>query len=375
MSDQKRFRVFATCHIGEAAENLLRERGYELEVYPGPEAPPKKLIIEKTAAGIDGLITTLRDPIDAEVFEAGKGRLKVVAQIAVGFDNINRVDANRYKIPFTHTADVLTEATAEFAFLMLGVLARKMVPSERLVRENQWSSWHPFLPFLGDEVTGKTIAIIGTGRIGQAVIKKCTGFDMNILCYDPVFQNARFVEIVQQLMDLRHTHRLCLERTWIKYASLEEALGGADFVSVHVPLLRKGECETPTYHLINERTLQGMRKNAYLINTSRGPVVDEVALARALRERWIAGAALDVFEKEPLPPDSPLRDPDIADRCRLFHHFASGATITRLSTDPNLGMAGRCAQGLIDVLEGNYDGDVTKMPYVANKEAFVGAGK
>src|SRR5512137_1985741 len=134
----KKFRIFATCHIGDAAENLLRKRGYDLEIYPGPEAPPKTLIVEKVGSGIDGLITTLRDPIDAEVFEAGKPRLKVVAQYAVGFDNINRADANRYRIPFTHTADVLTEATAEFAFLMLGMLARKMVPSERLVRENQW---------------------------------------------------------------------------------------------------------------------------------------------------------------------------------------------------------------------------------------------
>jgi glyoxylate reductase len=371
MSDAKRFRVFATCHIGEAAENLVRERGYELEIYPGPEAPPKKLIVEKAASGVDGLITTLRDPIDAEVFEAGNGRLKVVAQIAVGFDNINRADANRYKIPFTHTADVLTEATAEFAFLMLGVLARKMVPSERLVRENQWGSWHPFLPFLGDEITGKTIAIIGTGRIGQAVMKKCTGFDMNILCYDPAFQNTQFVGIIQQIMDLRHTHRLYPERNWVKYVSLEEAFGGADFVSVHVPLLREGECPTPTYHLINEKTLKLMKKTAFLVNTSRGPVVNEADLARALRENWIAGAALDVFEKEPLPADSPLRDPAIEDRCRLFHHFASGAKITRLSTDPNLGMAGRTVQALIDVLEGSYGGDATKMPYVVNKEAFV----
>src|SRR5207302_128219 len=166
---------------------------YELEVYEGPEAPPKKLIIEKVKSGIDGLITTLRDPIDAEVFEAGKGTLKVVAQIAVGFDNINRADANKYKIPFTNTADVLTEATAEFAFFMMGVLARKMWQSERLVREQKWPSWHPFLPFLGDEVTGKTIAVIGTGRIGLAIIKKCTGFDMNIPCYDPIYQNDQFI--------------------------------------------------------------------------------------------------------------------------------------------------------------------------------------
>ena len=114
-----------------------------------------------------------------------------------------------------------------------------------------------------------------------------------------------------------------------------------------------------------------MKPTAYLINTSRGPVVDEAALAKALKQLWIAGAALDVFEKEPLPASSPLLDPEIEDRCRLFHHFASGATETRLSPDPNIGMAGRCVQGLIDVLEHNYGGDFTKMPYVVNKEAFM----
>ncbi len=300
----KRFRVFATCDIGEALD-VLRERGYEVEVYPDPEAPPKKLTIEKVKSGIDGLITTLRDPIDAEVFEAGKGNLKVVAQIAVGFDNINRADANRYKIPFTHTADVLTEATAEFAFFMMGVLARRVWTAEHLTRENKWSYWHPYLPFLGDEVTGKTVAV-----------------------------------------------------------------KDADFVSIHVPLIREGESDTPTYHLFNDRTLRMMKSTAFLVNTSRGPVVDEAALARALKEKWIAGAALDVYEKEPLPADSPLRDPEIEDRCRLYPHFASAARITRLSKDPNKGMAGRTVQGLIDVLEGNYGGDITKMPYVVNKEAF-----
>src|SRR5580704_18691661 len=137
----KKFRVFATCNIGDAALNLLRQRGYDLEVYPQPTAPPKSLIIEKVKSGIDGLITTLRDPIDAEIFEAGRGTLKAVAQDAVGFDNINRADANRYKVPFTHTADVLNEATAEFALLILGALARKLWSSERLVRDNQWGSW------------------------------------------------------------------------------------------------------------------------------------------------------------------------------------------------------------------------------------------
>src|SRR5436189_5025502 len=144
MAEQGCFRVFATSRIGDAAEKLLRARGYDLEVFQGPEAPPKKLIIEKVKSGIDGLITTLRDPIDAEVFAAGDGTLKVVAQFAVGFDNINRADANRYKIPFTNTPDVLTEATAEFAFFILGALARKTWPAEHLTRENKWTFWHPY---------------------------------------------------------------------------------------------------------------------------------------------------------------------------------------------------------------------------------------
>src|SRR5438067_267834 len=274
---KKTFRVFATSRIGEPAENRLRERGYELQVFQGPEAPPKKLIVEKVKSGIDALITTLRDPIDAEVFEAGKDSLKVVAQIAVGFDNINRADANKYKIPFTNTADVLTEATAEFAFFMMGTLARKMWQSERLVREQTWPSWHPFLPFLGDEVTGKTIAIIGTGRIGLAMIKKCTGFDMNMLCFDPAYQNHGYIAAIQQLKDMRFEKGVARDKTWIKYVGLDEALTQADFVSVHVPLLREGESDTPTYHLFNERTLRTMKPSAMLVNTSRGPVVEEKA--------------------------------------------------------------------------------------------------
>ncbi len=365
-----RFRVFATCDIGQDALNLLRQRGYVVEVYARPEPPPKSVIVEKVRSGIDGLITTLRDPIDAEVFEAGRGTLKVVAQDAVGFDNINRADANRYKIPFTNTAEVLTEATAEFALFILASLARKLYPSERLVRENRWAAWHPYLPFLGDEVTGKTIGVIGTGRIGQAFMKKAVGLDVNFLCYDPVVQAQDFIKKIQEEMDLRFRHGFTAEQRTIRYVNLEEVLRGADLVSLHVPLLREGEAEAPTFHLINEKTLRLMKPTAYLVNTSRGPVVDEKALAAALKQGVIAGAALDVFEKEPLPFDSPLRDPAIEDRVRLFHHFASAGRITRLSTDPAKGMAGRCVQGLIDVLEGNHGGNPAKVPYVVNKEAF-----
>jgi glyoxylate reductase len=365
MEEQKP-RVFATCSIGPAIE-LLRSRGYDVEVFPGHDAPPRELLLDKVRSGIDGLITTIRDRIDAEVFEAGKGTLRGVAQFAVGFDNINRADANRYRVPFTNTADVLTDATAEFAFAILMDLSRKLWSSERLVRENRWGSWHPYLPFLGDEVTGKTIAVIGTGRIGQALIAKCSGLEMNVLCYDAEYRNEKFAASMQKVMELKHELGIGRRRNWIRYAEFDECLREADYVSLHVPLLLEGQSERPTWHLINEQALHWMKKSAYLVNTSRGPVVDEHALAKALREGWIAGAALDVFEREPLPAGSPLRDPAIEDRCRLFHHFASGGVATRLSPDPDIGMAGRCVQGMIEMLEGS---DFANMPYVVNKEAF-----
>jgi glyoxylate reductase len=362
------FRVFATCDIGDEAFKALRARGYTVEVYPEVEPPPKALIVEKVRSGIDGLITTLRDQIDAEIFEAGKGTLKAVSQFAVGFDNINRADANRFKIPFTNTADVLTEATAEFALFILGSAARKLYPSEQLVRENRWGTWHPFLPFLGDDVTGRTVGVIGTGRIGQAFMKKALGFDVNFLCHDAEFEQKEFVRKIQESMDLRFRHGFTGEQRTIRYASFEEVLRGSDFISVHVPLIREGEGKFPTYHLFNASTFRLMKPTAFLVNTSRGPVVDEADLAAALLDGVIAGAALDVFEQEPLPADSTLRDPKLEDRLRLFSHFASAGRETRLSTDPTKGMAGRCIHGLMEVLESN--GNPASVPYVVNKEAF-----
>ena len=367
-------RVFATCDIGKDAFDVLRERGYEVDVYPNPEPPPKSLIVEKVASGIAALITTLRDSVDAEVFAAGRGTLKVVAQYAVGFDNIDRAAANRFRIPFTHTADVLTEATAEFALFILGNVARKLCPSERLVRDHRWGIWHPYLPFLGDEVTGKTIAVIGTGRIGQAFIKKAMGFDVDFLCYDGGIEDHEFVHKIQEAMDVRFKNGFTPERRTIRYVGFEAALRGADFVSVHVPLVREGEGKNPTYHLFNEKTLRWMKPTAFLVNTARGPVVDETALVEALRDGVIAGAALDVYEQEPLPADSPLRDPKLENRVRLFSHFASAGRVTRLSSNPDKGMAGRCVQGVIDVLEANYGGNPANMPYVVNKEAFQSGG-
>jgi glyoxylate reductase len=365
------FRIFATADIGEDALARLREKGWEVEVYDRIEPPPQSLVLEKVRGGIDALITTLRDRIDEEVFAAGAAaKLKVVAQIAVGFDNIDRAAANRHRIPFSHTADVLTDATAEFAFLIMGCAARKTWPSEQMVREETWSTWHPYHPWLGDEVTGKTVAVIGTGRIGKSFIKKAVGFDMDVLCYDPVVEDRKFVESVRRVLEVRHEEGLVRRLQTIEYVPFEEALGRADFVSLHVPLTRPDEGPEPTYHLMNERTLRLMKPTAYLVNTSRGPIVDEAALARALLEGRIAGAALDVFEKEPLPPESPLRDERLKLKLRMFHHFASAGRATRLSPDPDVGMAGRTVQAVIDVLERRYDGDARKMPYVVNKEAF-----
>jgi glyoxylate reductase len=348
----------------------LRSRGYEVEVYNHVDAPPKSLVVEKVKSGIAALITTLRDTVDEELFSAGAATLRVVAQIAVGVDNIDREAANRYRIPFTNTPDVLTEATAEFALFILGAVSRKLYESEKLVEDNLWGAWHPYHPFLGDEVTGKTISVIGVGRIGKAFAKKCVGLDVDILLHSASSRDEAFVEQINREMRHRYEAEFSRARRTLGYASFEEALARADYVSLHVPLVMPGQADKPTYHLMDRLAFELMKPTAYLINTSRGPVVDEQALYEALIENRIAGAALDVFEREPLPAKSPLRSPSLRDRLRLFHHFASGTRETRLSADPDKGMAGRTVQALIDVIENNYEGDPSRMPYVVNKEAF-----
>jgi glyoxylate reductase len=357
-------RVFATCDIGAEALRRLVDHGYELEVYPGPEAPPESLIREKVASGVVALITTLRDRISDAVLAAGRGTLRVVGQYAVGFDNIDREAANRYRIPFTFTPDVLTDATAEFALFMMGDVARKLYLSERLVREGRWTGWHPYLPFLGNEVSGATVSVIGAGRIGRAFALKCAGLDMDVVCCSRA-ENPDFAMRIQQMMDLKFQTGLSARRATFRWAGLDSSLQQADFVSLHLPSTAE------TRQLIRADTLALMRPTAYLINTSRGAIIDENSLCRALRQGVIAGAALDVYENEPLPANSPLRAPDLEDRLRLYHHLASGAKRTRLSPDPNLGMAGRCVQAVLDVLEGHYGGNPARMPFVVNKEAFL----
>jgi glyoxylate reductase len=239
-----------------------------------------------------------------------------------------------------------------------------MVPSEELVRNGEWKQWHPYLPFLGDEVNGKTVAVIGAGRIGRLFADACLALDMDILFHSrsPI---GALIESFRSLVGRRRELGFTQRGIRIDAPSFDTCLAEADFISLHVPL-------TPeTRGLFNRESFRRMKSSAYLINTSRGPVVDEVALCEALLQGEIAGAALDVFEVEPLPADSPLLDPRLRDRLRLYHHFGSGGTRTRLSPDPNLGMAGRCVQGVIDVLEGHYGGDPQKIPHVVNRAQLV----
>jgi glyoxylate reductase len=356
-------RVFATCDIGRDALDRVRAAGLDLEVWPDLEPPPHDVLVGK-ARGAAALITTLRDRLDAAVAEAGAGTLRIVSQIAVGFDNVDVAAFSARRIAVSNTPDVLTEATAEFAFVLLGAVSRKLAPSEALVRGGRWGSWHPWHPFLGHEVTGKTVAVIGAGRIGRSFASKCSGFDMDILLVDQAVDEA-WLAGLQRLQQVRHASGLARRRATAAPVPLDEALRRADYVSLHVPLSHGGTFVT--HHLIGEAQLRAMKPTAYLVNTARGPVVDEVALARALREGWIAGAALDVFEVEPLPASSPLLAPDLSERLRLYHHFASGTYETRLSVDPDVGMAGRTAWSVIDAL-----GPSPTYRYCLNREALGG---
>jgi glyoxylate reductase len=357
----KALRVFVTADIGREAIQRLVDSGFDVEVHPTIEAPTYEQLTARVAAGVDGLVTTIRDRIDEPLLAQGASHgLKIVAQVAVGFDNIDLAAATRHGIPVANTPDVLSDATAEFAFFMMGDVARKLYPSEDLVRSGRWGVWHPHHPWLGDNVTGKTVAVIGPGRIGKAFVHKCVGFDMDVLCCART-KDEKFRADVQRVMDLRAELGFGPRRR-IEYVTLDRALAEADFISLHLPLTKTGP--DATVHFMNETRLRQMRRTAYLVNTTRGPVVDEEALARVLLDGGLAGAALDVFAREPLPMDSPLRDERLILKLRLFNHLGSGTYETRLSPDPTVGMAGRAVQSVIDRLGG---ADPREMPWVVNR--------
>jgi glyoxylate reductase len=272
-------KIFITRYLPERGLNIIKKY-FDAEVWPEYAPPPKKVIIEKVK-DIDALTPLLSDRIDAEVFNAAP-KLKIVSQLAVGFDNIDLAEATKRGIYVTNTPEVLTDTTADFAWTLLMAVARRVVEADKYVRSGQWKvAWHPAM-LAGRDVYGATIGIVGAGRIGYAVAKRARGFDMKILFYDVVPRP----EIEKDL--------------GAKKVDMNTLLKESDFVSIHVPLMKE------THHLINAEKLKLMKNTAYLINNSRGPVVDEKALYEALKKGQIAGAGLDVFEQEPTPLDNPL---------------------------------------------------------------------
>jgi glyoxylate reductase len=267
--------------------------------------------------GKDGLICHIISSIDDEVLAAAP-TVKVVANVAVGYNNIDVAAAHRRGVVVTNTPDVLTETTADFAWALLMATARRVVEADRFARSGQWHRWQWDLLW-GTDVYGKTLGLVGFGRIGRAVARRALGFNMRVLYQDAVRADSA---VERELSVSRQ--------------ELEAVLGEADFVSLHTPFLPE------TRHLMNERTLRLMKKSAILVNASRGPVVDEAALVRALQEGWIAGAGLDVFEEEPKihPGLIPLTNVVLAP------HIASASSDTRVA------MATLAVRNCLAVIEG-----------------------
>lgn len=306
-------KVYVTRIIPEKGLEILREAA-DVKVWQD-ELPPPREVLLKEVEDVDGLVSLLTDKIDAELFDRAK-KLKIVSNYAVGFDNIDLDEATKRGIMATNTPGVLTETTADLAFALLMATARRIVEADKFARAGKWKTWGPML-MLGQDVYGAKLGLIGLGRIGYAVAKRAKGFDMDVMYYD-MFRNEK----AEQELGL-------------KFVELEHLLKESDFVSIHVPL-------TPeTKHLINEKTLGLMKKTAILVNTARGPVVDEKALYEALVSNKIAGAGLDVMDPEPPSMDNPLLK---LDNVIILPHIASASVATR--TKMAVMAAENCVAGL-----------------------------
>ena len=319
-------KILDTRHIPQAGLDVLRE-ACEVELNPDDHKfTPEEL--RQRVADKEGLVCLLTDTIDDALLAAGP-RLKVVSNVAVGFDNVDVKAATKRGIVVCNTPGVLTETTADLTWALLMAVARRLVEGDRFVRADEFKEWLPML-LLGGDIFGKTLGIIGMGRIGTGMARRAAGFEMRILYHDAVRNTAA-------------------EREYrAEFVSLRDLLQQSDFVTVHVPLLPE------TRHLISRDELTLMKPTAYLINTSRGPVVDEAALVEALRERRIAGAGLDVYEDEPdLAPGLAELENTV-----LLPHLGSASVETRDK------MATLAAENCLAVLAGKHP------PHAVNPEVL-----
>jgi lactate dehydrogenase-like 2-hydroxyacid dehydrogenase len=307
--------VVVTRRIPEPALALLRPAA-EVRLWDSDDPiPPGEL--RRLAADADGLLCLLTERVDDSLLAAAP-RLRVVANMAVGYDNLDLAALAARGVLATNTPGVLTETTADLAFALLLAAARRLPEGERFVRAGQWTTWGPLL-LLGQDVHGAALGIAGLGRIGTAVARRAVGFGMTVL------------------YTARSVHNEAEAATGARRVPFSELLGASDFVSIHLPLTAE------THHLFDAAVLRQMRPTAYLVNTARGPVVEPAALYQALAERWIAGAALDVTEPEPMPADHPLLT---LPNCLVVPHVGSASVATRTR------MATLAAENVLDVLAG-----------------------
>jgi len=291
-------KVYVTRLIPEDGLELLRQ-SCDVKVWDG-ELPPPRDVLLREIRECDAVLTLLTEKVDGEFFDAAP-KVKCVANMAVGFDNMDVAEATRRGVFVTNTPGVLTETTADFAWALLMAAARRVVEGDRFTRAGKWKTWGPKL-LLGQDVYGATLGIIGFGRIGVAVARRARGFNMRILYYDVYRNEAAEKEVGATFVDLDTLFR------------------ESDFVSLHVNL-------TPeTRHLINAENLRKMKRTAVLVNTSRGPVVDQKALYEALRDGVIFAAGLDVTDPEPIPMTDPLLT---LENCIIAPHIASASVVTR----------------------------------------------
>lgn len=306
---------------------VMLARKYSVTMNRNSLSPPRREIL-RNVVDKDALLCSLNERIDREVMEKAGPKLKVISTLSTGYDHIDIKEAKKRRIQVTFTGEVLSEATADLTFALILAVSRKVVLADNYVRQKKWKvGWAPDL-FLGSNVYGKTLGLIGAGRIGRAVAQRARGFDMNIL-----YHNRRRLEKKLEY-DMR-----------ARYVEMDTILRESDFLSIHANLNNESK------YMINESKLKRMKNTAYLINTSRGQLVDEMSLIKALKNNWIAGAALDVFESEPLTASSPLiRMENVV----LLPHIGSATYQVRSK------MSEIAAQNIIEILEGR------KTPYLVN---------